>query len=96
MGYPFVDLKRFPVDLAVAQLMPLPLVKSLRSLPIAVDAGRVIVVVDRPSSLAKLRGVAELAAYKVLIVIAPAARIDGAIARLPHPGDPWAVNVPLR
>jgi Type II secretion system (T2SS), protein E, N-terminal domain len=96
MGYPFVDLKRFPIELAAAQLMPLPLVKSLRSLPIAIDAGRVIVVVDRPSSLAMLRDVAELAAHKVVIVIAPAARIDDAIARLPRPGDPWDANVPLR
>jgi|GEM_PF-1116850 len=96
MGYPLVDLKLFPIDLRAAKLLPIALVKALRSLPIAIDAGRLIVAADRPGGLVKLRELAELAAYKVVIVIAPAARIADAIARLPHPDDPWALNVPLR
>jgi Type II secretion system (T2SS), protein E, N-terminal domain len=85
MGYPFVDLSTFPIDHAAAKLLPRALASELCSLPIARDSTRLIVVMDRPGSSARLRARAELAAYDVVIAIAPAWQIAEVIAELPDP-----------
>jgi hypothetical protein len=93
MGYPFVDLGRFPIEARAAALLPYGLANALCALPIAWVGERLIVVMDRPTSLARLRDIPAIASLRIATVVAPADQIRAAIARQPHP-DLWSANVP--
>ena len=55
MGYPFVDLQRFPIDDKAVARLPRGLAIGHRVLPLMVDGERLVVAVDRPGRLLKLR-----------------------------------------
>jgi Type II secretion system (T2SS), protein E, N-terminal domain len=55
MGYPTVDLTRFPLDLAAVAKVPKEIAARPRMLPLMINQGRLIVAVDRPSLIAELR-----------------------------------------
>ncbi|MED5619292.1 hypothetical protein [Ideonella sp. BN130291] len=55
MGYPIVDLTRFPVDPAAARRLPMARVAELRALPLMWHDGRLVVAVDRLSRVNRLR-----------------------------------------
>lgn len=75
MGYPFVDLQRFPIDDSALARLPRGLAIGHRVLPLMLDGERLVVAVDRPGRLLKLR---ELGAI-VPAQIVPALALKGQI-----------------
>jgi hypothetical protein len=55
MGYPIVDLTRFPIDPAAVRRLPMRSVAELRALPLMWHQGRLVVAVDRLSRVNRLR-----------------------------------------
>ena len=95
MGYPLVDLEKFPVDTSVSGLLPRELALRYKALPLMTDQGRLIVAVDRPQRLTKLQALSKFSAYKLVAVLASKHQILLALAR-PSQRDPWSVNVAAR
>ena len=95
MGYPLVDLSRFPVDPVAVQLLPQRRAAEYRALPLMIDKQRLIVAVDRPQRLDKLRTVPSLTRYAVVPVLASKGQIMLAIARV-SPQDLWSHNSAAR
>jgi hypothetical protein len=89
MGYPFVDLSRFPIEPAAAQMLPQRRAAEYRALPLMIDKQRLIVAVDRPQRLDKLRTVPSLTRYTMVPVLASKGQIMLAIARV-SPQDLWS------
>jgi len=87
MGFPLVDLERFPIDPAAQALLPRTLAISHRVLPLMVHRERLVVAVDRPGRVLKLR---QLDAYAQL-PIAPALALKSQIltALTRHCGADW-------
>jgi hypothetical protein len=69
MGYPLVDLTRFPIDPAAIEKLPWRVAVECRALPILLDGERLIVAVDKPSRVVKLGAVQAIAQLKVLPVM---------------------------
>ncbi len=95
MGYPFVDLTRFPIDLAVARKLSLRMAVMHRALPIMLDGDRAIVAVDRPSRTHQLQTMFGLATFKVVPVLASKGQILLALSALADQ-ELWHENVPIR
>lgn len=92
MGYPLVDLARFPIDPAAVQRVPLRLALWSRALPLMLDKERVIVAVDKPARVSRLSTLHALAQVSVVPVLASKAKIMLALARLAQQ-DAWFQNV---
>lgn len=95
MGYPLVDLTRYPVDPAAAHKLPLRLAVKYRSLPIMVDQQRLIVAMDRPQRALELQALFALKPFAVVPVLASKSQILLALSGLPH-HDGWSDNVSVR
>ncbi len=95
MGYPFVDLTRFPIEHAAARKLPLRLAIAHRALPIMLERDRLVVAVDRPARLAALQALYALAAFKVVPVLAAKGQILLALSSLSRQ-DLWSDNVSVR
>jgi len=95
MGYPLVDLTRFPVDPAAARKLPLKVAVAHRTIPIMLDGQRLIVAVDKPQRTATLRALFTLAAFTVVPVLASRSQILLALSSLPHL-DGWSDNLSVR
>jgi hypothetical protein len=94
MGFPLVDLDRFPLDPQALALLPRRLAISHRVLPLMLDKERLIVAVDRPGRVLKLR---QLEAYAQLpIVPALALKSQILVALNRQSGDGWNLNVSER
>ena len=94
MGFPLVDLDRFPLDPQALALLPRRLAISHRVLPLMLDKERLIVAVDRPGRVLKLR---QLDAYAQLpIVPALALKSQILVALNRQSGDGWNLNVSER
>lgn len=91
MGYPLVDLERFPIDPQAVVKLPFKAAVAARTLPLMVDGQRLVVAVDRPSRLDKLHGLQAFAGLRLAPVLAPKHRILAALAKLGK-DDPWAAN----
>ena len=87
MGYPMVDLTRFPVDTAAVVKLPQRVALSQRAMPLMFDGPRLVVAVDKPSRLAKLQELNALAGVPIVPVLAPKAQILTALGRLSQ--DVW-------
>ena len=94
MGYPLVDLSRFPVDAAAASRLPRRLALSYRAMPLMIDKGRLIVAVDKPSRVVVLEAVHAFAEFKVVPVLAPKMQILLALEKLSS--NVWSHNVTER
>ena len=94
MGYPLVDLMRFPIDNAAVAKLPQRIAVGFRALPLMLDGARLIVAVDNPSRIVKLRAIHAIADVSVVPVLAPKVQIITALARLAE--DVWASYVPQR
>ncbi|HEV8689577.1 MAG TPA: hypothetical protein VGQ91_04710 [Ideonella sp.] len=92
MGYPLVDLSRFPVEPAAAQLLPQRRAAEYRALPLMIERQRLIVAVDRPQRVDKLRTIPSLTRYTMVPVLASKGQIMLAIARV-SPQDLWSQNL---
>ncbi len=94
MGYPLVDLTRFPVDAAAASKLPKRFASSYRAIPLMIDKGRMIVAVDKPSRVVMLEAIHAFAQHKVVPVLAPKMQILLALERMS--GNVWSHNVTER
>jgi len=82
MGYPLVDLARFPIDAAALSKLSKHLAVSCRAIPLMLDKERLIVAVDKPSRVDKLQEVHALAQFTTVPVLAPKMQILLALDRL--------------
>lgn len=89
MGIPLVDLARFPIDAATVQKLPRRIAVAARALPLMVDGPRMIVAVDRPARLDKLKTLQVFAQLTPVPVLASKLHILMTLARLAQ-HDVWS------
>ena len=94
MGYPLVDLTRFPINPDAAAKLPHRMAVLYRAMPLMLDGERLIVAVDKPSRAHKLRELHALAGVVVVPVLAPKSQVIAALERLSN--DVWTNVVPHR
>ena len=82
MGYPLVDLQRFPLEPGALALLPRPLALEHRVLPLMLDGERLVVAVDRPGRVLRLRRLEAYAQLPIAPVLALKAQILLALDRL--------------
>jgi hypothetical protein len=81
MGFPLVDLARFPVDPAAQAMLPPAVAVAHRVLPLLRDQERLIVAVDRPGRVLKLRRLDAYAQWPIVPVLALKAPLLSALDR---------------
>ena len=91
MGFPLVDLERFPLDPQALALLPRRLATSHRVLPLMLDQQRLVVAVDRPGRVLKLRHLDAYAHMPIVPVLALKSQILVALNR--QSGDGWNLDV---
>jgi hypothetical protein len=94
MGFPLVDLQRFPLDPKALALLPRRLAISHRVLPLMLDGERLVVAVDRPGRVLKLRELEAYAQMPIAPVLALKAQILVALNR--QGGEGWNLQVSER
>jgi hypothetical protein len=94
MGFPLVDLERFPLDPHALALLPRRLAISHRVLPLMLDKQRLTVAVDRPGRVLKLRQLEAYAHMPIVPVLALKSQILVTLNR--QSGDGWNLNVSER
>ncbi len=93
MGYPLVDLSRFPIEPAALQRIAPRLALWARALPLMQDeSGRVIVAVDKPARISRLSDVKALAQIDLVPVLASKTNLLHKLATLMQQ-DVWVHNV---
>ncbi len=90
MGFPLVDLERFPIDTGALSLLPLRLAISHRMMPLMRHHDGMVVAVDRPARILKLRQVDAYATMPIVPVLALKAQILVALNR--QTGEGWNLN----
>lgn len=95
MGYPLVDLTRFPIDPGAARKLPLKTAVAHRALPILIDGTRLVVAVDKPARVPALQSLFALKGHQIVPVLASKGQILLALSSLPHQ-DGWSDNVSMR
>jgi len=91
MGFPLVDLARFPVDSkALRKLLPRDAVRY-RVVPLMFDGERMIVAVDKPGRIVKLRALNVFSQLRIVPVLAPRAQISMALDSMSS--DVWSGHV---
>lgn len=95
MGVPLVDVRRFPIDAAWLQSLPLALLRECRALPLLQDGRRLVVAVHDLARVGRLAGDPLLAGRQVLPALAPRAALEPLLRRHLNPevNDPWAQNL---
>jgi hypothetical protein len=83
MGYPYVDLSRFPIDADVATMLPAHVALQSRALPLMRDKLRLIVAVDDLTSVVQLSTRVAFARLQLVPVLATKSQILLALSRLP-------------
>lgn len=94
MGYPLVDLTRFPIDPKAVAKLPPRIAVGFRIMPLMLQRERLIVAVDKPARVIKLGAVHAIAGVTVVPVLASRMQILLAQERLSH--DVWAGHVSER
>lgn len=94
MGYPLVDLARFPIDPAALAKLPHRIAVGYRVVPLLLDKDRLIVAVDKPSRAVRLNALHAYAQIKVVPVLASKAQMMLAFERLSN--DVWSSYVAHR
>jgi hypothetical protein len=92
MGYPLVDLNRFPIEPAVARALSLRTALSARAVPLIADGKWLVVAVDRPSRVAKLGALRAFSNLAIAPVLASRTHILQTLTRLAEQ-DVWSHNV---
>ncbi|MES2960215.1 MAG: hypothetical protein V4792_18655 [Pseudomonadota bacterium] len=97
MGYPLVDLTRFPIDMQAARKLSQRAMIEHNVFPLLQDGERLVVAIDDLERVARLQSLQALASLKLVPVLASRGRIALALAGLPQRlgTDRWADNVPL-
>ena len=98
MGYPLVDLARFPIDPQAARKLSRKALVEHHALPLIKDGERLIVAIDDLARVPRLQALQALAGMKVVPVLASRGRITLALAELTLRvgSDRWADNVPAQ
>lgn len=96
MGYPVVDLNRFPIDLAAARLLSQRAMLDLHALPLMRHEHRLFVAVDELARVPPVKVLQALAGLEIVPVLAPLGRLTLVLASLPQRlgKDLWAHHVP--
>jgi hypothetical protein len=89
MGYPIVDLARFPIQPEAASKIPARVAIECRAVPLMLDGARLIVAVSSPSRINKLREMFSLAGLTPVPVLSSKAHIKQALAGR----DVWSLTV---
>jgi Type II secretion system (T2SS), protein E, N-terminal domain len=93
MGYPVVDLLRFPVDDKAVKRFSAAVMHEHRALPLMQDGNRLFVAVDSLTSVATLKSLQSVAGLELVPVIAPRGRLSVALAANIKSSDVWASNI---
>lgn len=80
MGYPFVDVRRYPVDAAALRLVPVALATRLRVLPIALLGQSIVIAMPDPLQFKAIDELEFTAQRKVIPVVSSAADLQVKIA----------------
>ncbi len=94
MGYPLVDLARFPIEPAALAKIPYRIAVGYRVVPLVLDTDRLVVAVDNPSRAVRLRALHAFAQIKLVPVLASKTQMMLAIERLAN--DVWSSHVSHR
>jgi hypothetical protein len=86
MGYPLVDLSRFPSDGAALRELTMDAMLETNALPLLKHAGQLIVAVDNLACTARLQDVVGRK-LRVVPVLALKAHIESALVTMLHDGD---------
>jgi len=89
MGYPIVDLARFPIQPEAANKLPLRVAMECRAVPLMLDGSRLIVAVSSPPRVNKLREMYPLAGLRPVAVLSSKVHIKHTLAAR----DVWSQNV---
>jgi len=92
MGYPIIDLNRFPLDDAALRLVPLKQALALRALPVLLHQDRLIVAMESTQRLQKLKDLGRTGGLSVVPVLAPRHQLRAVLTRL-WQTDVWSHNV---
>jgi hypothetical protein len=97
MGYPVVNLARFPIDAEAAGRLSHARRLEHRALPLMLHGQRLFVAVDELTSIARLKTLPALAGLDLVPVLASHGRLTLALAALAQEvaSDVWCLNVPL-
>ena len=93
MGYPVIDLLRFPVDPKAVKRLSAAVMHEHRALPLMQDGNRLFVAVDSLGSVATLKSLQSVAGLDVVPVIAPRGRLSVALAAHIKSSDVWSSNI---
>jgi Type II secretion system (T2SS), protein E, N-terminal domain len=93
MGYPVIDLLRFPIDPKAVKRFSAAVMHEHRALPLMQEGNRLFVAVDSLGSVATLKSLQSVAGLEVVPVIAPRGRLSVALAAHIKSSDVWASNI---
>jgi hypothetical protein len=88
MGYPLVDLGRFPIDPKATAKLPHRIAVGLRMMPLLLVKDQLVVAVDKPARVMKLKGVNAIAGVTVTPVLA--SRMQIMLAQDRQKNDIWS------
>lgn len=88
MGYPMVDLARFPIDPRATAKLPQRIAAKAHVMPLLLDGDRLIVAVDKPARVLKLRTNHAIAHRNIVPVLASKMQLLMFIDRLTN--DVWS------
>ena len=92
MGYPIIDLTRFPLDDAALRLVPLKQALALRALPVLLHGNRLVVAMESTQRLQKLTDLGRTGGLSIVPVLAPRHQLRAVLTR--HwQTDVWSHNV---
>jgi len=80
MGYPFVDVRQYPVDTAALRLVPMALASRLRVLPIALMGTSIVIAMPDPLQFKAIDELEFTTQRKVIPVVSAAADLQARIA----------------
>ena len=95
LGFPLVDLVRFPIDRACVGMLSPELAKRHGAIPIWRDGRQIVVAVDGPAAAAALEASNLWPGLIVTPVFAPRGNILLALSAH-RGGDPWSEEAPWR
>lgn len=94
MGYPLVDIGRFPIQAQAAQCLSPAVMREYRALPLMQHGKRLIVAVDDLTTIGSLSSLRALSGMELVPVLATPGRLTMALAARAREEDLWAQNVP--
>ncbi len=95
LGYPLVDLKRFPVDPACVRLLSRELALRLGAVPIWRDGAQIVVAMDGPATAAALQASNPWPSLVIVPVHSPRGAIMMALSAH-RSDDAWSQEAPWR